>query len=83
VFTKRTIIGTIIGGAIIGIGIYSLITSFGLQSIDLDETFGKVVADTNLEGTIELVGRMNGPYATHEFTLRVSLSLAVKMFLYS
>lgn len=39
-FSKRTIIGTIIGGAIIAIGIYSLITSFGLQSIDVDETFG-------------------------------------------
>ena len=44
-----------------------------LQDFDLDEEFGAVVADTDLEGTIELVGRMNGPYATHEFALRVSL----------
>ena len=43
----------------------------------MDETFGKVAADTDLEGTIELVGRMNGPYATHEFTLRVSLCVVV------
>ncbi len=39
-FTKRTIIGTIVGSVIIAIGVYSLITSLGLQSIDVDETFG-------------------------------------------
>lgn len=39
-FTKRTIIGTIVGGAIIAIGVYSLIMSLGLQSIDVNETFG-------------------------------------------
>jgi hypothetical protein len=48
---------------------------FCFQDFDLEETFGAVQADTNLEGTIELVGRMNGPYAVHEFALRVSLIL--------
>jgi hypothetical protein len=50
------------------------LASFGIernQDFDLDKTFGAVSASANIEGTIELVGRMNGPYATHEFTLRV------------
>ena len=38
--TKRTIIGLIIGSAIIGIGIYSLISDIGLQEVNVDETFG-------------------------------------------
>ena len=36
----RTIIGFIVGSAIIGIGIYSLITGLGFQTIEVDETFG-------------------------------------------
>jgi len=36
---KRTIIGFIVGSAILGIGVYSLVTSFGFQTIDVDETF--------------------------------------------
>jgi hypothetical protein len=36
---KRTIIGFIVGSAIIGIGVYSLVTGFGFQTIDVDETF--------------------------------------------
>jgi len=40
VLTKRTIIGLIIGSAIIGIGIYSLISDIGLQEVNVDETFG-------------------------------------------
>ena len=35
----RTIIGFIVGSAIIGIGVYSLVTGFGFQTIDVDETF--------------------------------------------
>ncbi len=35
----RTIIGVIVGSAIIGIGVYSLVTSFGFYTIDVDETF--------------------------------------------
>ena len=35
----RTIIGFIVGSAIISIGVYSLVTGFGFQTIDVDETF--------------------------------------------
>ncbi|HEY4680354.1 MAG TPA: hypothetical protein VIH04_03705 [Nitrosarchaeum sp.] len=37
--SKRTIIGIIVGSAIIGIGIYSLISDIGLQTIQVNETF--------------------------------------------
>ena len=37
-FTKRTIIGIIIGAIIIGIAVAALITSFSLQTLDLTET---------------------------------------------
>lgn len=37
--SKRTIIGTIVGSVIIAIGIYSLISDIGLQTIKVDETF--------------------------------------------
>jgi len=39
VLSKRTIIGIIVGGAIIGIGIYSLIAGIGLQTVQVNETF--------------------------------------------
>lgn len=42
------------------------------QEFDLDETFGTVIPASDIEGTIDLVGSMNGPFATHEFSLRVS-----------
>ena len=35
----RTIIGFVIGSAIIGIGVYSLVTGLGFQTIDVNETF--------------------------------------------
>jgi hypothetical protein len=37
--SARTIIGIVVGSAIIGIGAYSLVTSFGLQQVDYDDTF--------------------------------------------
>lgn len=37
--TKRTIIGIIVGSAIIGIGVYSLISDIGLQTMKVNETF--------------------------------------------
>jgi len=37
--SKRTIIGIIVGSAIIGIGIYSLISDIGLHTIQVNETF--------------------------------------------
>ncbi len=36
--TKRTIIGIVVGGAIITVGFYALVTSFGLQQVDFDDT---------------------------------------------
>ena len=39
-FTKRTIIGNIVGGGIIALGLVSLIMSFGLQTVEIDDTFG-------------------------------------------
>jgi len=37
---KRTLIGFIVGSAIIGIGAFSLVTSLGFQTVNVDETFG-------------------------------------------
>jgi hypothetical protein len=37
--TKRTIIGIVVGSAIIAIGSYALLTSFGLQIVNVDDTF--------------------------------------------
>lgn len=37
--SKRTIIGIVVGSAIIGIGIYSLISDIGLHTISVNETF--------------------------------------------
>jgi hypothetical protein len=39
VLSKRTIIGIIVGSAIIGIGAYSLISDIGLQTMQVNETF--------------------------------------------
>ena len=43
---KRTIIGIGVGSAIIVIGIASIFTNFGIQTIDVDETFGLGEATT-------------------------------------
>ena len=37
--SKRTIVGIIVGSAIIAIGVYSLISDIGLQIIQVNETF--------------------------------------------
>ena len=37
---KRTAIGIVVGSIIIAIGLYSLVTSLGLQTKNIDETFG-------------------------------------------
>jgi len=39
VLSTRTIIGIVVGGAITAIGIYALVTSFGLQTVNVDDTF--------------------------------------------
>jgi len=49
------------------------LASFGVernQDFDLDENFGTVVADADLEGTIDLVGQMNAGFATHEMSMK-------------
>ncbi len=38
--SKRTVIGIAVGSVIVAIGIVSLITLFGIQTIQVDETFG-------------------------------------------
>jgi len=39
VLRTRTIIGIVVGSAIIAIGSYALVTSFGLQIVNVDDTF--------------------------------------------
>jgi len=39
VYSKLTIIGIIVGGIIAGIGAYALLTSFGVHTIQVDDTF--------------------------------------------
>jgi len=49
------------------------LASFGVernQDFDLDENFGAVSADQDIEGTIELMGQMNAGFATHEMNLK-------------
>lgn len=61
--SKRTIIGIIIGSAIIGIGIYSLISDIGLKTIKVNETFGvgettsyQILANKNAEQKMKITG---------------------------
>ena len=42
----------------------------------MDEAFGAVAADTNIEGTIDLTGQMNAGYAVHEMSLKVNTATA-------
>lgn len=37
---KRTVIGIGIGSVIVAIGLYSLVSSFGLQTVNVNDTFG-------------------------------------------
>ena len=39
-FSKRTIIGTIVGSGIVALGLVSLIMSFGIQTVEIDDTYG-------------------------------------------
>ena len=38
--SKRTIIGIVVGSVIIAIGLFALVTSFGIQTKNIDETLG-------------------------------------------
>jgi len=40
VLSKRTVIGIVVGSVIIAIGLFALVTSFGIQTKNIDETFG-------------------------------------------
>jgi len=39
VLSRRTIIGIVVGSAITAIGLYALVTSFGLQIVNVDDTY--------------------------------------------
>ena len=39
-YSKRTVIGIGVGAVIIAIGVIALVTSFGLQTINVDDTYG-------------------------------------------
>ena len=61
--TKRTIIGIVVGGAIIGIGVVSLISGLGFQTVDVNETFGvgesttfQISANKDATQSLEITG---------------------------
>ena len=61
--SKRTIIGIIVGSAIIAIGIYSLISDIGLQTIQVNETFAvgeptsyQITANEHAQQHMEITG---------------------------
>ena len=39
-YSKRTVIGIGVGAVMIAIGVIALVTSFGLQTIKVDDTYG-------------------------------------------
>lgn len=62
-FTKRTGIGLGVGGIIIGIGLYALITSIGFQTITIHETISagdslpyKITANQNAHQVMTITG---------------------------
>ena len=62
-FTKRTIIGTVVGTVIIALGLGSLIMSIGLQTVEIDDTYGvgegtsyKFTAPSSSEQNVKIVG---------------------------
>lgn len=61
--SKRTIIGLVVGSAIIGIGAYSLVSDIGFQTVNVDETFGvgdattyQITADMGGAQTMKIIG---------------------------
>ena len=62
-FSKRTIIGTVVGSAIIALGLGSLIMSLGLQTVEIDDIYGigegtayKFTAPNHSEQNVKIVG---------------------------
>ncbi|MBI5860407.1 MAG: hypothetical protein HZB73_07025 [Nitrosarchaeum sp.] len=61
--SKRTIIGIVVGSAIIGIGIYSLISDIGLKTMQVNETFAvgestsyKITANEHAKQHMKITG---------------------------
>lgn len=62
-FTKRTVIGTIVGGGIIAIGVVAFVLALGLQTVEIDDIYGigqqtsyRFSAPSNAEQTLEITG---------------------------
>ena len=71
VFAKRTIIGFVVGSAIIGIGIFSLISSIGFQTVDVNETFG-VGESTSYQITPNSGAQQNMKITGEKFDIKLS-----------
>lgn len=69
--SKRTIIGLIVGSAIIAIGIYSLISDIGLQTIKVDETFA-VGESTSYQITANEHAKQHMTITGEKFDLKLS-----------
>ena len=62
-FSKRTIIGTVVGGAIMAIGIVAFVMAIGLQTVEIDDTYGigeqtsyKFTAPSSSEQNVKIEG---------------------------
>ena len=62
-FSKRTIIGTVVGGGIIAIGIAAFVMALGLQTVEIDDTFligeqtsYRFTAPAHSEQNVKIVG---------------------------
>ena len=68
---KRTIIGIIVGSAIIALGIYSLISDIGLQTIQVNETFA-VGESTSYQITANQHAKQHMKITGEKFDLKLS-----------
>jgi len=69
--SKRTIIGIIVGSAIIGIGIYSLISDIGLHTRQVNETFA-VGESTSYQITANEHAKQHMKITGEKFDLKLS-----------
>jgi hypothetical protein len=68
--SKRTIIGLVVGSIIIAIGTYALISSFGLQSVKDNETFG-VGESTSYQFNAPIHAKQNLNITGNSFQLKL------------
>lgn len=68
---KRTIIGIIVGSAIIALGIYSLISDIGLQTMQVNETFA-VGESTSYQITANQHAKQHMKITGEKFDLKLS-----------